>query len=187
MHSRTSWRKSAAKKMVAGGPSEYCSVIRTAICARKKASSCFDVNDDGGILTTEIGRLASSKVHQKCPQNRPPQLPFAEYNVSPPPTERHHERWGLRRVVGFGSLLSRNSALFTAPNLRDFRVVSVQGYRRVFLTHFADILRTEHSERRDERNRVAQRGRSERALVHRMPIRNSSGRISSLSRERSGV
>ena len=35
-------------------------------------------------------------------------------------------------VVGFGSLLSRNSALFTAPNLRDFRVVRVHGYRRVF-------------------------------------------------------
>jgi hypothetical protein len=35
-------------------------------------------------------------------------------------------------IVGFGSLLSETSALFTAPNLRDFRVVRVRNYKRVF-------------------------------------------------------
>jgi hypothetical protein len=35
-------------------------------------------------------------------------------------------------VVGFGSLLSEPSARNTFPNLRDFRVVRVRGYRRVF-------------------------------------------------------
>jgi hypothetical protein len=35
-------------------------------------------------------------------------------------------------IIGFGSLLSSRSALVTFPNLTDFRVVRVEGYRRVF-------------------------------------------------------
>jgi hypothetical protein len=39
---------------------------------------------------------------------------------------------GMMPIVGFGSLLSRNSALYTFPDLQDFRTVRLRGFRRVF-------------------------------------------------------
>lgn len=36
------------------------------------------------------------------------------------------------QIIGFGSLLSPRSARTTFPNLTDFRVVRVEGYRRIF-------------------------------------------------------
>ena len=36
------------------------------------------------------------------------------------------------RIIGFGSLMSEKSARTTFPNLSNFRIVRVQGYRRVF-------------------------------------------------------
>jgi hypothetical protein len=35
-------------------------------------------------------------------------------------------------IVGFGSLLSRHSSLVTFPDLQDFRVGRLRGFRRVF-------------------------------------------------------
>lgn len=44
-------------------------------------------------------------------------------------------RWGDQgwvSIVGFGSLLSRNSSLFTFPDLQNFRQARLRGFRRVF-------------------------------------------------------
>eukprot|EP01095_Lingulamoeba_sp_RSL-Kostka_P002906 TRINITY_DN13823_c0_g1_i1.p1 TRINITY_DN13823_c0_g1~~TRINITY_DN13823_c0_g1_i1.p1 ORF type:complete len:231 (+),score=48.64 TRINITY_DN13823_c0_g1_i1:131-823(+) len=41
-------------------------------------------------------------------------------------------------IIGFGSLLSKNSSLSSFPNLIDFQVVKVKDYRRVF-QHVAEI------------------------------------------------
>ena len=41
-------------------------------------------------------------------------------------------------IVGFGSLLSEKSARVTCPNLKDFKLARIQGYRRVF-THPAAL------------------------------------------------
>lgn len=69
------------------------------------------------------------------PTKSPPPLLFPPMpnitSLHPPPSAITSDG-AFVAVVGFGSLLSRNSALFTAPNLRDFRVVRVHGYRRVF-------------------------------------------------------
>mmetsp|Transcript_15111 Transcript_15111/g.25579 ORF Transcript_15111/g.25579 Transcript_15111/m.25579 type:complete len:275 (+) Transcript_15111:509-1333(+) len=45
---------------------------------------------------------------------------------------------GYISVLGFGSLLSERSSRYTAPNLKDFRVVRVRGWRRVF-AHCAPV------------------------------------------------
>lgn len=39
---------------------------------------------------------------------------------------------GMMPIVGFGSLLSRKSALYTFPDLQNFRTVRLRGFRRVF-------------------------------------------------------
>jgi hypothetical protein len=39
---------------------------------------------------------------------------------------------GLMTIAGFGSLLSETSARSTFPNLQNFRLARVRGFRRVF-------------------------------------------------------
>ena len=41
-------------------------------------------------------------------------------------------------MLGFGSLLSERSSRYTAPNLQNFRLARVRGWRRVF-AHCAPI------------------------------------------------
>ena len=53
-------------------------------------------------------------------------------------------------IVGFGSLLSKNSALYTSPNLRNFSVVRVRGYRRVF-AHTSPIFFSRNIARKETR------------------------------------
>ena len=139
MLSRRSWRKSAAKKMVAGGPSEYCSVIRTALFAQRKKSARrrrlrnVDDGTDDRLGTFGIQKKEKS-LHKNAHKIAPPSSSLRMPNITslhPPPSAITSDG-AFVAVVGFGSLLSRNSALFTAPNLRDFRVVRVHGYRRVF-------------------------------------------------------
>ncbi|KAH8044938.1 hypothetical protein JL720_16882 [Aureococcus anophagefferens] len=47
-------------------------------------------------------------------------------------------RVGRTTILGFGSLLSEQSARLTFPDLDEFRLVRVRGYRRVF-GHAASI------------------------------------------------
>uniref|UniRef100_A0A7S0RCX3 Gamma-glutamylcyclotransferase n=1 Tax=Pyramimonas obovata TaxID=1411642 RepID=A0A7S0RCX3_9CHLO len=56
--------------------------------------------------------------------------------IGRPPSEVVKD--GYISVLGFGSLLSERSSRYTAPNLKDFRVVRVRGWRRVF-AHCAPI------------------------------------------------
>jgi hypothetical protein len=42
------------------------------------------------------------------------------------------EEAGLMSVVGFGSLLSEKSSRYTFPDLENFRVAKLRGFRRVF-------------------------------------------------------
>ena len=53
-------------------------------------------------------------------------------------------------IVGFGSLLSQISALHTSPNLRNFSVVRVRGYRRVF-AHTSPIFFSRNIARKETR------------------------------------
>lgn len=39
---------------------------------------------------------------------------------------------GMMSVVGFGSLLSQRSSQFTFPELQNFRLARLRGFRRVF-------------------------------------------------------
>ena len=120
MLSRRSWRKSAAKKMVAGGPSEYCSVIRTALFAqRKKALVVDDVNDDGG-TDDGLGTFWHPKksLHKNTHKIAPPLPPDAEYNVSTPPSAITSDGPSSPSSV---SLSSSNSALYGAQLARPSR------------------------------------------------------------------
>lgn len=67
------------------------------------------------------GIIAAEKVHESLAK---PRLTDA--------IDRYFRFSEEATVVGFGSLLSEPSARSTFPNLRDFRVVRVRGYRRVF-------------------------------------------------------
>ena len=39
---------------------------------------------------------------------------------------------GVQTILGFGSLLSEKSALSTFPNLKNFRLGILEGYKRVY-------------------------------------------------------
>jgi len=60
----------------------------------------------------------------------------ARQKLGAPPPEVVRD--GYISVLGFGSLLSERSCRYTAPNLRNFRLARVQGWRRVF-AHCAPI------------------------------------------------
>ena len=116
MHSSKSWRKNAAQNIVRAGWSAY---------------SCE--GGEEGVIVSMTMRLIKVEKFSNFPSlsNSMTRNTFPSITSLHPPANTITSD-NFVSIVGFGSLLSKNSALHTSPNLRNFSVVRVRGYRRVF-------------------------------------------------------
>ncbi|XP_065863729.1 uncharacterized protein [Euphorbia lathyris] len=94
-------------------------------------------------------QFSSTNLSSKSSHRRTPRLPFSVMSSAtsqPEVTELRDESdfhsllspSGLISICGFGSLLSEKSARSTFPDLKNFRVARLNGFRRVF-AHVAPI------------------------------------------------
>lgn len=81
-------------------------------------------------------RSSSSSLHGQSSLSGDQFKPFELYDV--PDFHRIASPEGFISICGFGSLLSERSARSTFPDLKNFRVGKLQGFRRVF-AHVAPI------------------------------------------------
>jgi len=134
MHSSKSWRKNAAQNIVRAGWSAY---------------SCE--GGEEGVIVSMTMRLIKvekfsnfSSLSNSMTRNTFPSIT----SLHPPANTITSDNFVS--IVGFGSLLSKNSALYTSPNLRNFSVVRVRGYRRVF-AHTSPIFFSRNIARKETR------------------------------------